>query len=91
MPLGQERTCTESIFCAKSTILTKSQPAVEEEEEETKDAGIVIRMPETRYLPGERLLQRLNNKKPKKKKISPSKRDIDAIAAAMSRVVTILG
>lgn len=81
-----------TIFKCKSTFVpAKAEEPEYEEEEDRKEDGLVFIPPLCNYLPGERLLQKVNkaNKKAKKKRRENnlSVDDISTITRAMSRIM----
>ena len=95
MVLGGCKTYKNSIFRTRCEVVEKKMEP--EPMEDEKDDGIVIYQPETNWLPGERLLQRINKDKKRSKKKArrvsrpqPSADDIDLISASMSRLVAEL-
>jgi hypothetical protein len=94
------------MFRVKSSFVPTKQAEPEVFEDEYNgsthaDPGIIITQPKTNYLPGERLLQKINRDKKKakrhknkrKKKSMPdnlNEGDVDLISASMGRVLTAL-
>lgn len=82
-----------TIFKCKSTFVptTSAEPEYEEEADRKED-GLVFIPPLCNYLPGERLLQKVNkaNKKTKKKKRENnlSVDDISTITRSMSKIMS---
>ena len=69
-----------SIFQCKSNFVPQAEPEPDVFEEDEKDEGVIITPPLTDYLPGERLLQRVNKERKKaNQKRRPNNLSVDDV------------
>lgn len=96
---GKIKTHTSnSIFRTHCEFVPTKEAEPEQYEDEEKDDGVIIRQPKCSYLPGERLLQKINKDKKKRRAKASSRRannlmdpdDVGQISASMSRLVSQL-
>ena len=78
-----------TIFKCESTFVPAKSEEPEYEEEDHKEDGLVFIPPLCNYLPGERLLQKVNKKaKKKRRENNLSIDEVSTITRAMSKIMS---
>ena len=85
------RNASHSIFKPKHIPQPTQEPEEKYDDEEDEKEQIIVPK-KSNYLPGERLLRKINkDKKAKKKKTKAEEPDIDRLSASMARVLNSIG